>query len=366
MGASYPSRLHSQAAAPAAANPKGNGAAAPRPKAMVTGNARAMLAMAEHLEALERGETPRQLPPGAILNPTAAQVAQECRRLRVEPPSVIPKDGWFNSRSFCMAALEQRLRKLEPPFCWQAKEALRRIREHLDGDSLLPFALLAYLALTVNASDQQTEEFTTLQSHLSRLAGGISTRTLQRVLPILREIGLIDYRTPKLRGPITFRILSVRTPYPNDTTDSRNDTTDSRNVATGSFSAFQADNRIIKEESKKNKKKNTLSRSRSTSACAAGSNSGGNNQILSASESEAFSAFWKLYPRRVGRRDAMRAWKRHSPPLEKVLRTVAAFSATPQWQEVGRRYVPHPATWLNRAGWDDEPPTAAAEPESFI
>ena len=113
-----------------------------------------------------------------------------------------------------------RSRTPEPPYCWQNKEALRRIREHLDGDSLLPFALGVYFALTENASDKGEEQFTTLQSHLARLAGSISTRTIRRVLPILREIGVINYTTPKLRGPTTFTLLTVGTDSPNDETDS--------------------------------------------------------------------------------------------------------------------------------------------------
>lgn len=133
-----------------------------------------------------------------------------------------------------------RSRRPEPPFCWQSKEALRLIREHLDGDTLLPYALGAYFALTENASNKGAEEFTTLQSHLAELAGGFSVRTLQRVLPMLREIGVVDYTTPRLRGPITFRLLAVPT-------SSRNDTTPSRNVATRKKTAFLADNRKNKE-----------------------------------------------------------------------------------------------------------------------
>jgi hypothetical protein len=114
--------------------------------------------------------------------------------------------------------MNPRTRTPEPPYCWQNKEALRRIRERLDGDSHLPYALSVYCALTENASDQGKEEFETLQSHLAMLAGGISTRTVRRVLPILREICVIGYATPKLRGPTTFRLLSVRTNSPNDRT----------------------------------------------------------------------------------------------------------------------------------------------------
>jgi hypothetical protein len=124
-----------------------------------------------------------------------------------------------------------RSRSPEPPFCWESKDALRKIREHLDGDSLLPYALSVYCALTENASDKEAEAFTTLQGHLARLAGNISTRTVQRILPFLREISVIDYQTPKLRGPITFRLLAVRTHSPNVATNSPNVTTNQKTAS---------------------------------------------------------------------------------------------------------------------------------------
>ena len=97
--------------------------------------------------------------------------------------------------------MNPRTRTPEPPYCWQSKEALRKIREHFDGDCLLPYALSVYCALTENASNKGEEEFTTLQSHLAQLAG-VSVRTVRRVLPDLRQVGVIDYSTPRLRGPV--------------------------------------------------------------------------------------------------------------------------------------------------------------------
>lgn len=143
-----------------------------------------------------------------------------------------------------------RSRTPEPPYHWQSKEALRAIRQSLDGDSLLPFAILTYCALTENASDKGEESFTTLQSHLARLAGSISVRTIQRVLPVLRELGVIAYTTPRLKGPITFSLLSV-------VTDSRNVTTESQNVTTITKTASQADNRKNKEVTKEEQEKNS-------------------------------------------------------------------------------------------------------------
>jgi hypothetical protein len=153
-----------------------------------------------------------------------------------------------------------RSRTPEPPYCWLSKDALRKIEEHLDGDGILPFAILVYLALSRNASDRGTEEFTTLQSHLARLAGNISTRTVRRALPVLREIGVIDYTTPKLRGPITFTLLSVRTVSPNVRYKSPSVRPKSPNVRTGKKTAFLSANRNNLRRTEKEDKKNNSSR----------------------------------------------------------------------------------------------------------
>jgi Helix-turn-helix domain len=66
-----------------------------RPVAMTRGSAKAMRAAAEALEALERGETPKDLPPGCVVDPTPEQIAEACRRWGVEPPPwPLPAGGW--------------------------------------------------------------------------------------------------------------------------------------------------------------------------------------------------------------------------------------------------------------------------------
>lgn len=72
-----------------------------------------------------------------------------------------------------------------------------------------------------------------------------------------------------------------------------------------------------------------------------------------------FDDLWTLYPRRVAKRDAERAWNRLTAD-EKV----AALSALVKWRRVWLargeiQYVPHAATWLNGARWDDELPEQA-------
>ena len=79
-----------------------------------------------------------------------------------------------------------------------------------------------------------------------------------------------------------------------------------------------------------------------------------------------FAEFWKVYPRKVGKLAAGRAWKRLRPPLPKVLAALEAWRNSPEWLKDGGRYIPHPATWLNRGGWDDELPALRQQRESFI
>lgn len=70
-----------------------------------------------------------------------------------------------------------------------------------------------------------------------------------------------------------------------------------------------------------------------------------------------FKAFWKVYPRKVGKGDAERAWKKLRPPEQLVIGIVAAVESQrtcAQWTKEGGEFIPHPATWLNRKGWLDE------------
>lgn len=141
------------------------------------------------------------------------------------------------------AITSTRSRTPEPPYLWTSKEASRRIRNRLDGDTLQVYALAVYTALCENSSDKGEESFQTLQSHIGVLAGDISTRTVQRCLPILREIGVIDYETPKVRGPITFSLLSVPS-------DNRNDTPDSLSVTTRAKNRSRRTTEVTKKEPK--------------------------------------------------------------------------------------------------------------------
>ena len=83
---------------------------------------------------------------------------------------------------------------------------------------------------------------------------------------------------------------------------------------------------------------------------------------------EGFESFWKAYPRRVGKGAAEKAWvraRRAGVTVETLIATAERFAADTKRDGTESRFVPHPATWLNRRPWEDEeeePATSLREP----
>lgn len=68
-----------------------------------------------------------------------------------------------------------------------------------------------------------------------------------------------------------------------------------------------------------------------------------------------FERFWKLYPRKTNRVQAVKAWDKLKPDLAlcKVMDSaIRAQMRTEQWQD--SQHIPHPSTWLNGERWNDE------------
>lgn len=68
----------------------------------------------------------------------------------------------------------------------------------------------------------------------------------------------------------------------------------------------------------------------------------------------AFEAFWAVYPRKVGKLAAKKAFGRVDVPLETLLTALRRQKCSAQWTAENGRYIPNPATWLNQGRWEDE------------
>lgn len=78
------------------------------------------------------------------------------------------------------------------------------------------------------------------------------------------------------------------------------------------------------------------------------------------SETILFTDFWTLYPKRIARKDAERAWQKID-----AAEYPAILLALVAWRRVWRardndQFIPHPATWLNGERWTDELPAEYA------
>lgn len=74
---------------------------------------------------------------------------------------------------------------------------------------------------------------------------------------------------------------------------------------------------------------------------------------------QRFEQFWEAYPkaRRKGKGAARKIWLRLKPSREltdQILNALGQQKKQSQWQKDNGQFIPHPATWLNQARWEDE------------
>jgi len=66
-----------------------------------------------------------------------------------------------------------------------------------------------------------------------------------------------------------------------------------------------------------------------------------------------FENFWSLYPRKVAKKAAMKAFEKVKSNQDVVLSRLKN-TITTEWAGKEIRFIPHPATWLNGERWEDE------------
>lgn len=69
----------------------------------------------------------------------------------------------------------------------------------------------------------------------------------------------------------------------------------------------------------------------------------------------AFDDFWQLYPRRVAKKDAEKAWKavpREAYPL--IFAALPKQRQTDDWRRDSGKFIPYPASYLRGERWTDE------------
>ena len=70
-----------------------------------------------------------------------------------------------------------------------------------------------------------------------------------------------------------------------------------------------------------------------------------------------FEDFWKAYPKKKSKGQAEKTWDKISPTndlLKTMLIAIEAAKKSEDWIKENGAYIPHPSTWLNAKGWEDE------------
>lgn len=71
-----------------------------------------------------------------------------------------------------------------------------------------------------------------------------------------------------------------------------------------------------------------------------------------------FDRFWKVYPKKVGKIAARKAFdkarQKTGVTVETLISAVEKQKKWAQWERDNGSYIPNPATWLNQGRWEDE------------
>ena len=69
----------------------------------------------------------------------------------------------------------------------------------------------------------------------------------------------------------------------------------------------------------------------------------------------SFQDFYSLYPRKMARKDAERAWNRLTPTQQsECLEALPNYLKYWKIKETQKDYIPYPASFLNQERWTDE------------
>ena len=95
----------------------------------------------------------------------------------------------------------------------------------------------------------------------------------------------------------------------------------------------------------------------------------GSMVLVEQSRPSGFDAFYRIYPRKVGKREAEKAYraaiKRGADP-DAILAGAKRYAEKCADDRTIERYIKHPGPWLNAERWLDQPSNAPLKAPSFM
>jgi hypothetical protein len=65
---------------------------------------------------------------------------------------------------------------------------------------------------------------------------------------------------------------------------------------------------------------------------------------------------WQAFPKRIDESRARREFFESAANPEEIIASLALWSVSDEWTRDSGRWIPHPAKWLERGGWAEDPP----------
>ena len=69
-----------------------------------------------------------------------------------------------------------------------------------------------------------------------------------------------------------------------------------------------------------------------------------------------FTAFWEIYPVKLGKKEAQTVWEDSVEDPEAVLAGVRKWKQSPQWKRENGRFIPRAAKFLEQGDYREDPP----------
>ncbi|POG01247.1 hypothetical protein BGP84_01130 [Pseudomonas putida] len=198
-----------------------------------------------------------------------------------------------------------------------------------------PDALAIWIYLQTRSSDWKVIG-SYLQDRFS-----IGRDRYSKAMAYLKEIGLVSHEVVREEG--TGKVLGRRVIVHYEPNLQVSEYSVNRSV--GSPNGGETDSYSIKDSSTESRKK---------------------PDVADAPELVDFERFWKIYPRKVSKADAKKAWAKIKVTADLfalMAKALAAWTVSTDWTKDGGQFIPHASTWLNGKRWEDElPQPAAAKP----
>lgn len=83
---------------------------------------------------------------------------------------------------------------------------------------------------------------------------------------------------------------------------------------------------------------------------------------------ERFERLWLVYPKKIGKDAALKAFAKRKPDdalVDLMVKAVEQQKRSDAWLKDGGQFIPNPATWLNQGRWQDDVGPIAANSSGF-